>query len=249
MRIAEKTIIMKRNQIVKTCLSAILLIMIINAFPQIFHKNKGVSQSVGTVSNGKLVNGYKLPYKANNYKFFSFFDYYILGRCYVHSDLFEILNDSYAEMKNSYPEYIFRVMECSRKNGGRPFPHKTHQNGTSVDFMTPLKKDGKTIRLYDHIGMWRYAMNFDENGKANINKNVEIDFDIVAKHILTLEKTARSKGWKIKKVILETNLKDEIYSSKYGNQLIKSGIYFVKSLPAYIDKLHDDHYHIDFVKL
>lgn len=74
-------------------------------------------------------------------------------------------------------------MECSKKNGGKAFPHITHQNETSVDFMTPLMKKGKQNKIYDRIGIWRYLMNFDSKGKANINKNIEIDFNTMAKHI------------------------------------------------------------------
>lgn len=225
------------------------LLILIPTFGHVFRKNNGESKSIGTVSNGKLINGYKIPYKGDNFKYFSAFDYFVLGRCYVHSDIYQIIIDSYKDLNKVYPDYAFKIMECSKRKGGRPFPHKTHQNGTSIDFMTPLKKENKTICFYDKIGMWRYLMEFDTNGKALINEDIEIDFDKIAKHILTLEKTARQNGYRIKKVILETNLKDEIYNSKHGEELKKSKIYFVRSLPKSIDKLHDDHYHIDFERI
>ena len=91
--------------------------------------------------------------------------------------------------------------------------------------MTPLLKNNKQKTLYDHIGIWRYAMNFDEQGEFNLNPKISIDFDKCARHILELEKAARNNGYKIKKVILETNLKDEIFQSKFGTELKKSGIY------------------------
>lgn len=228
---------------------ALSLLILIPTFGQVFHKNNGESKSIGTVSNGKLINGYKIPYKGDNFKYFSAFDYFVLGRCYMHSDIYQIVIDSYKDLNKIYPDYTFKIMECSKRRGGRPFPHKTHQNGTSIDFMTPLKKGNKIVRLYDKIGMWRYLMKFDSNGKARINKNIEIDFDKTAKHILILDKTARANGYRIKKVILETNLKDEIYNSKFGKELKNSNIYFVRSLPKIINELHDDHYHIDFEKI
>ena len=141
------------------------------------------------------------------------------------------------------------VMECSKRKGGRPFPHRTHQNGTSVDFMTPLKKEGKIITRFDWIGMWRYLMNFDKQGHFNLNKKVAIDFEMTARHILELEKTARKNGWRVKKVILETNLKDELFATKYGAELKASGICFVRHLSPAINALQDDHYHIDFAKI
>ena len=227
----------------------LLLVLIIPCIPQVFHKNSGHSQSIGTISNGKLVNGYKIPFRNENFNYFSLVDYYIFGRCYTHSDIYKIVLESYEELKQTYPEYKFKIMECSSKKGGKAFPHRTHQNGTSIDFMTPLKKDAKTITRFDKIGLWRYIMKFDSDGKKRFNKNIEIDFDKMAKHILILENTSRQNGYKIKKVILETNLKDELFSSKYGSQLKASGIYFVRSLPRFINELHDDHYHIDFEKI
>ncbi|MFB6340925.1 hypothetical protein ACE1ET_04360 [Saccharicrinis sp. FJH62] len=219
------------------------------AMPQIIHKNHGTSQSTGTVSNGRLTNGYKLPYNGDNFKYYSFFDYYILGRSYVHSDIYRITLDSYADLKKIYPDYTFRIMECSGRKGGRSFPHRTHQNGTSIDFMTPLIKDGKTDLFWDHTGMARYALKFDQDGKLSLNKKVQIDFEKLAMHIIALEKNAKKRGYHIKKVILETNLKDELFNSKFGDQLKSSGIYFVKSLTKRINELHDDHYHIDFEEL
>ncbi len=230
-------------------LAVIIIGIIIPTYPQLFYKNKGESQTVGSVSNGKLVNGYKFPYKGNGFRNFSVFDYYILGRCYVHSDIYKIVLDSYNDISDEYPAYTFRIMECSKRKGGRPFPHRTHQNGTSIDFMTPLTKKGQDYKFLDKIGIWRYAVKFDEDGKLSYNKKVEIDFDKMARHILILEKHARKNGYRIKKVILETNLKDEIFQSKYGKALQASGIYFVRNLSPKINELHDDHYHIDFEKI
>ena len=237
---------MKRKYII---VILILFALVIPTIPQIIHKNKGESISIGKVNAGKLTNGYKIPYNGDNFKYFSAVDYYIFGRCYVHSSIYKIVIQSYSELKDIYPNYKFKIMECSKRKGGLIFPHRTHQNGTSIDFMTPLNKGDKVIRRYDKISMWRYLMKFDANGKKRFNKKVEIDFDKIAKHILILEKVSRQNGYRIKKVILETNLKDEIYKSKHGYELKKSNIYFVSSLPKRIDELHDDHYHIDFVKM
>jgi penicillin-insensitive murein endopeptidase len=68
----------------------------------------------------------------------------------------------------------------------------------------------------------------------------------MALHLVTLETTARMNGLKISKVILKTELKDNLFASSFGKQLIESGIYFTKSLTPMINSLHDDHYHIDF---
>ena len=84
----------------------------------------------------------------------------------------KIVIESYQKLSKESPDYTFKIMECSKRKGGRPFPHRTHQNGTSIDFMTPLKEGGKTIKRYDNIGIWRYLMKFNEHGQSRINKNI-----------------------------------------------------------------------------
>jgi len=89
-------------------------------------------------------------------------------------------------------------------------------------------------------------MNFKSSGKANINKKVEIDFNTMAQHIINLDIAARKNGIRIRKVIFKINLKDGLFRSKVGKELKKRNIYFVRKLSSRIDKLHDDHYHVDF---
>ena len=91
---------------------------------------------------------------------------------------------------------------------------------------------------------YRYLLDFDSKGQR---KKTEIDFDLMGKHILTLEKNARKQGIKIKKIIFKIDLKDELFASQYGAELKSSGIYFAQQLTPLLNKLHDDHYHIDFV--
>jgi penicillin-insensitive murein endopeptidase len=213
---------------------------------QIFYQNKGTSKSIGPVHNGKIQNSYLLPYSGKNYKFFSPFSYYILGRAYVHSTVYSTVLDGYKICESKCDGITFRVMECSSKKGGNMFPHRTHQNGKSLDFMTPLIKMGKQHKFFDRIGIFRYALNFDKDGELNLNKKVSIDYETMAQHILAMEEAARKNGMYIKKVIFKINLKDNLFATTSGKQLQRSGIYFAQSLPKSIDNLHDDHYHIDF---
>ena len=140
-------------------------------------------------------------------------------------------------------------MECSNQHGGQMKPHRTHQNGLSVDFMMPLKKNQTPFYELDLMGKNHYLLTFDNYGRYSKDPNVVIDFDLVAKHILLLNQNAKKKGFKISKVIIKIELKDELYNSKYGQELKESGIYIVKALSPLINSLHDDHYHIDFEKL
>lgn len=137
-------------------------------------------------------------------------------------------------------------MECSESDGGKMWPHRTHQNGTSIDFGVPLIKSGKPYHLNHRFGIFHYLMAFDESGHYKLNKKVTIDFEAMGEHILTLEKQARKRGMYIKKVIFKINLKDDLFKTQSGKRIKQKGIYFAKVLPKTIDNVHDDHYHVDF---
>ena len=203
------------------------------------------SVSKGLVSKGTLLNGKLVPYSGLNFQYFDD-QSYLMGRGFVHSSVKKILIDSYTELRSVSPNHRFYIMETSHKNGGELKPHETHQNGLSVDFMMPLLKDGKEYIGLDTIGSTHYFLNFDDKGKYSQDSTIQINFNIVAEHILELDQKARENGMRIEKVIIKVELKDELYTCKYGEALKASGIYIVKSLTPSINQLHDEHYHIDF---
>lgn len=209
-------------------------------------KGNGKSKSTGTVSNGGLVNGRRFPFRGENYRYFSRMSYAFFNRAWVHSKVLDISLEAYNEMEKLKPTQNFLLMECSHKKGGRMWPHRTHQNGTSIDFGTPLLKNAQPYYLHHHFGIWHYAMSFNSNGISNTNSNVSIDFETMGEHILQLEKAARKRGMYIKKVIFKIDLKDEFFACKNGKLVKQKGIYFAQALPNTIDKLHDEHYHVDF---
>ena len=236
----------RKQGIIRLALIGSLVFVGVRSASQIFHKNKGASNSIGPVNAGKIENSYLLPYSGENFRYFSPLSYYILGRAYVHSTVYKTIIDGYQLCESACADIKFRVMECSNKKGGKMWPHRTHQNGMSLDFMTPLMRKGKQHKFFDRIGIFRYTLEFDEEGVLNLNKKVSIDYETMAKHILAMEKAARANGMHIKKVIFKINLKDNLFASTSGKELKRSGIYFAKVLPKVIDDLHDDHYHIDF---
>ena len=91
----------------------------------------------GTTSNGSLSNGVKLPQSGSNFIGYSRAAR-IAGRTYVHSEVREIIIESYKSLEISEPEKVYKYAETGLKAGGKFKPHKTHQNGLSVDFMTPV---------------------------------------------------------------------------------------------------------------
>ncbi len=205
------------------------------------------SISKGSVSNGSLKNGKLLPYTGENFWYFDKGSY-LSSRGFVHSKVKKTVLDSYKNLE-LLSDRNWCLMEASNQKGGKLYPHRTHQNGMSIDFMMPLKKDNKPYYQLDSSGTMHYLMTFDDNGFHASKKDVQIDFDAVGLHIIELEKAARKNGLKIKKIIIKIELKDELYASKYGSTIKSKGIYVVKGLTKMINALHDDHYHIDFEEI
>lgn len=213
-----------------------------------YRENKGndqPSKSTGTVSEGALENGKLIPFQGVNFQYFDTLSY-LNHRAYLNDKLKATLLGVYKEFEITAPDRKFFIMECSNKDGGQIFPHRTHQNGLSVDFMTPKKKDRKDYYGLDTLGKDHYWLDFDDEGRYLKDRSVSIDFDLVASHILLLNDQAKVNGLKISKVIIKTELKDELFATANGRKLKDSGIYIVKALTPFINSLHDDHYHIDF---
>lgn len=206
-----------------TLLCILGIILFVLSYPELSYKNEGTSKSYKTVSNGSLENAYLFPYRGSNFKYFSCISYYLMNNAYVHSKVYLTVLDSYKELESTAPNYTFQIMECSDKEGGKLRLHRTHQNGKSIDFMVPKK--GKGIQ-FNNIGLLHYLLDFDKEGRLLKNKKSEIDFELMAKHILSLQKAGIKHGVEIKKVILKINLKDDLWKTKSGKKLKSSGIYF-----------------------
>lgn len=218
---------------------------------QFYEINKGddtPSRSIGSVSNGKLKHGKLLPFYGDNYTYFDKVSY-LSSRGYTSDLVSKIVVDSYADLKDVHPNRKFYLMEMSNKEGGKIAPHRTHQNGLSVDFMMPKLKNGKPDYSLDTLGRMHYLLEFNDNGEYEEDTDIKIDFDLIAEHILMLDQNARKYGSKIEKVIIKVEYKDELFSTPHGKKLKESGIYVVKGLSSLINRLHDDHYHIDFKKI
>lgn len=203
------------------------------------------STSKGTVSNGSLEHGQIFPFSGTNYHYFDTSSY-LASRCFVHSNVKACVLETYKKLEKTAPGRLFGIMECSNKHGGKIAPHRTHQNGLSVDFMTPLIKDGKPYTDLDFVGAQHYLMNFDANGRYEDDPAVSIDFELMAQHLLTLIETAKNNGLSIEKIIWKTELRDELFATESGKKLQQSGVYITTNLTPLINALHDDHYHVDF---
>lgn len=214
-----------------------------------YKENKGndsASESNGTYGNGTLINGKLIPFNGKNFEYFSNASY-LSGRAFLNDKVLKILLESYKVLDTLYPGKIFYIMESSYKKGGEFFPHRTHQNGLSVDLMTPMLKDGKEYTGLDLMGIPHYWMVFDENGIYSKDESVSINFNLVAHHILILDEIARKKGYKVNRVHFQNTLHDDLYKTEFGKELRKKGIPLT-ILTKLISEQHDDHYHVDFIQ-
>lgn len=213
------------------------------------HKNSSFkSKSLGSVSNGKLENGKLMPFFGKNYTYFDK-DSYLGARAFTNEKVLRIILDSYYKLQLEFPNRHFFLMELSNRNGGGIFPHKTHQNGLSTDFMMPKLKNDTPYYGLDTLGKDHYELTFNDNGEYSEDHSVKIDFNLIARHILLLNQEANKIGYRITKVIIKIEYKDSLFSTEFGKKLLESDIYIVKKLSNLVNNLHDDHYHIDFGKL
>ncbi|ODB44823.1 peptidase [Pseudoalteromonas sp. BMB] len=198
------------------------------------------SACFGTTSNGSLTNGVKLPSEGKNYVSYSMMAR-LAGRTYVHSEVRNIIVSAYKDLENEQPTKVYKYAETGFKDGGQFKPHKTHRNGLSVDFMTPVKdKNGKSIHLPTNVlNKLGYNIEFDVNGHYD---GMYIDYEAIAAHVVALHKQAKAHGHDLWRVIFDPKLQPNLYKTKYA-QYLKDNIQFSKKR-SWVR--HDEHYHVDF---
>jgi len=194
----------------------------------------------GTTKNGRLTDGVKLPNSGVNFTSYGFFPE-LIGRTYVHSIVKEVVIESYQQLEVLRPKTKYKYAETGFKNGGKFKPHKTHQNGLSIDFMVPvLDKNNESVYFSTTaLNKYGYNVEFDSNG---VNEQYRIDFDALAEHLVILNKTALKYNIGLWRVIFSPDLQDKLYVTKHG-RYIKEHIYIPKT-KSWVR--HDEHYHVDF---
>lgn len=194
----------------------------------------------GTTDRGRLEGGVKLPSGGNNHVGYSAIAR-IVGRTYVHSSVRDIVVSAYSDLEREQPKKVFKYAETGFESGGTFKPHKTHQNGLSVDFMTPvLDQRGKSVHLptslFNKLG---YDIEFDASGQYG---DFSIDYEALAAHIVALHQQAKSRGHDLWRVIFDPNLQPNLFKTQYADYL-KNNIQFSKKR-SWVR--HDEHYHVDF---
>lgn len=198
------------------------------------------STCYGTTSTGYLENGVQLPESGNNFEGYSSIAR-LAGRTYVHSAVKDIVVKSYKTLETELPEKLFKYAETGFEKGGEFKPHKTHRNGLSIDFMTPvINAANQSVHLPTNpLNTFGYDIEFDKSGRYD---GLRIDYLAMSGHIVALHKEAKRQGYDLWRVIFDPKLQAPLFETKYGAYL-KKNISFSKK-KSWVR--HDEHYHVDF---
>ncbi len=223
-------------------LSGLLLIVALSpiaAMNPISAKADARSTCYGTTSNGRIANACELPAGGDNYSPYSTVARW-LGRTWVHCDVAKVIVAAYDSLAVSHPEKYYVYGETGLRTGGEFKPHKTHRNGLSVDFMTPvINADGNSVPLPTSItNKYGYAVEFD--GEAQY-EDLRIDFEAIAAHLAALKLSAKEHSIGIWRVIFDPELQPYLHKTKAWAEI--SDITFSRKR-SWVR--HDDHYHVDF---
>jgi penicillin-insensitive murein endopeptidase len=199
----------------------------------------------GTPAKGRIAHATQLPNSGKNFQAYSRLGI-TLGRTYAHARVVRAVRDAYAQVATAAPGKTFVYGESGFERGGPFKPHKTHQNGLSVDFFVPVLDDkGRSVPLPGAArNRYGYDIEFDANARYRIDakRTLRIDFDAMAEHLYALDRAAKAAGAPIDRVIFEPNYLPKLFATKRGAYL-RRHVEFVRGKVWW---RHDEHYHVDF---
>ncbi len=186
---------------------------------------------------------FALPYSGTNFQAYSWV-WHAVGRCYLRGATAATVLDAYAELEKSLPDRHFVYGETGWNGGGRFWPHRTHREGLSADFMTPVLRhlpDGGRAPATPSCmpwNLWGYGTRLDAAGR---NGGRELDAAACIAHLAALNTAAARRGLRIKLVILDPPLLNILRASSDFRKIAD-----LPFLPKTAWFPHDGHYHVDF---
>lgn len=159
----------------------------------------------------------------------------------MHSEVKAIILSAYESLYRQAPDKVFKYAETGFYEGGLFKPHKTHQNGLSVDFMVPvLNAAGESVHLPTNLlNRLGYDIEFDTKGRYN---DYRIDYEALAAHLVELDKAAKAHGYGLWRVIFDPKLQPYLLDTHHGNYIEKN----IQLSKKRSWVRHDEHYHVDF---
>jgi penicillin-insensitive murein DD-endopeptidase len=200
------------------------------------------SLCVGSPASGQAREAVQLPLRGRNFSPYNT-QAVALGRTYVHQQVRDVVVQAYQALETAAPTKVFVYGETGAKNGAAFAPHRSHQNGLSVDFMVPVfNTNDQSVPLpttaNNHFG---YDLEFDPEASM---KGFRIDFEALAEHLAQLHLATEQQGFGfgIDRVFFDPIYLPRLFATLRGTYL-KKNIRFM-SKQAWVR--HDEHYHVDF---
>jgi penicillin-insensitive murein endopeptidase len=198
------------------------------------------SASVGTPSKGSLKDGVSFAAQGAGFVTYSKLGN-LIGRQYVHSRVHDALVAAFGALHAAAPDRTFVLGETGLKAGGRFPPHRTHQNGLSVDIFMPVL-DSQSQHALMPTAPWNkfgYSLEFDRSGRG---EGLTIDFESVAQLLLEVHRQADLHGLAVDRIIVAPEYVDRVLSANAPGIRKLEQLFMRK--PAWVR--HDEHLHIDF---
>ena len=199
------------------------------------------STCYGRVENGRLEDSVSLPREGPNFVRMAQGPV-SAGRVFVHSIVRDIVVDAYSALAAERPKVRWVYGETGLQYGGPIPPHRTHQNGLSVDLFVPVVDiDGNSVQFPNRSDNgYGYQVDFDAAGE---NSTHSIDFASLGDLLYQLHMAAKKRGSGLSLVVFQQELRSRLFQTARGRWL-KENIPF----PNWDDSVrHDDHLHVDFV--
>jgi penicillin-insensitive murein endopeptidase len=198
------------------------------------------SQCFGTVSNGRIENSVKLPASGPNFTAYSGLAA-AAGRTHVHSKVAAVITAAYGALRAAHPSTVYIYGETGWPSGGRFRPHRTHQNGLSIDFFVPVRNAAAVSVPLPTSTLTRFGYDIEFDSSAKYGEYT-IDFNATAEHLYHLHQAAKAQGVGIALVIFDTQYLPKLFATPRGAYL-QQNLPFMKGKPWV---RHDEHYHVDF---
>lgn len=200
-----------------------------------------VSRSVGTPASGRLENGHPIPPSGAGFVTYSYLGS-ALGRQYVHGAVRDLLVEALAACQRLRPDRRFVIGETGWPHGGRFWPHRSHENGMSVDVFLPVRDaDGRAQKL----GAWPwnrfgYGIDFDAQGRLG---DLHVDFDDLGMLLVELGARAPAFGLRVQQILVAPEYVPLLLATPAGRTMgALAGA--VQRRP--VGWRHDEHVHVDF---
>ena len=194
----------------------------------------------GSTGSGRLEGGVRLPGSGPNFVSYGTVPE-LAGRTWVHAKVRDAVVTAYGILETEQAGKVFKFAESGAPDGGPFPPHKTHQNGLSVDFMVPvLDASGRSVHLPTHaLNRYGYDIEFDAEGRY---AGYRIDFEALGAHIVALDRAAKQHGIGLWRVLFDPALQPHLYRTRYGSYIREH-----VTIPAKRSWVrHDEHIHVDF---